>query len=375
MKNVLLCILSIISALFGFSSYAQPGDDFSKQDTVIAKKSLNEKLQSNRNTTSTGTVSNLPSISLTSIFSDTQAEARFSLNAGESLFNIGLSQSFSEKPKTATFLDLEGITTGTTFSVAWQRTMGRTAIPGRLPISDLRKFIDVKHKVRERKKMDPAKDVTFLDMDESDKKELIEAGAVDLDTFATPWIFTARFSASRVGFDYITDSLAAKPLATTRIGKNFNIAFSKFRSLYTYYSFSYSLVINHASGDDILNYSFPVGNNGHAFSSEVTFGEPVRSVDSRIKAELRQMVTKDKVPIVGLNPSLTWLVKSEKLNIDIPIYFLTKREDGNFNGLQAGLKIGYTSRFDDDFFGDIVDLKSQKAYFGLFVTKPFLVRE
>ncbi|CAG5068176.1 hypothetical protein DYBT9623_00905 [Dyadobacter sp. CECT 9623] len=374
MNKRFLQLVLIAGILMGGEGHAQDAEDFSDQETVIARKNLNEKLQSNNNVANAGTVSNLPSISLTSLFSDTQAEAKFSVNAGESLFNIGLSQSFSEKPGSATFLDLEGITTGTTFSVAWQRTIGRTLIPTKLPITDLRKFIEVKQKVRERKKIDPANDVTFLDMDEADKKELIEAGAINLDAFETPWIFTARFSASRVGFDYITDSLAARPSAATRVGKNFNLAFSKFKNLYTYYSFSYGLVVNYASGSDVLDYSFPVGTNGHAFTSEVTYGAPAKSIGSRIKAELRQMITRDRVPVLGLNPSVTWIVKSEKLNLDIPVYFLTKREDGNFNGLQAGIKIGYTSRFNDSFFKDMVDLKSQKVYFGLFVTKPFLVK-
>jgi hypothetical protein len=368
-----MLLAGVLLVMLLVPAQAQDSLDFSSEQKTVARKNLNEKLQSNSPVTLSGSVSNLPSISLTSLFSDTQADARFSISSGESMFNIGLSQSFSQKPQSATFLDLDGITTGTTFSIAWQRTIGRRPIPAKLPISNLQKFIEVKQKVRERKKIDPAVEVTFLDMDEPDRKELIEAGAIDLDAFATPWIFTARFSASRVAFEYITDSLALRPSEATRVGKNFNLALSKFKSLDTYFSFSYSMVINYSSGSDVLDYSFPVGNMGHSYSSEVTFGTPSSTIDSRIKGEIRQLIRRNRVPVLGVNPSVTWIVKSEKLNLDIPIYFLTKREDGDFNGLQGGIKLGYTSRF-NSFFGDIVKLNSEKVYFGLFVTKPFGVK-
>ncbi|WP_031526584.1 hypothetical protein [Dyadobacter crusticola] len=376
MKQILRIVLFIGSFVMPLSGIlmAQDKDDFAKISPDSASKKLNEKLQSNIAASNTGAVSNLPSISLSSIFSDTQAEAKFSIASGKSMFNVALSQAFSEKPKTATFLDIEGITTGTTFSVGWQKTIGRTPVPKKLPIRDMAKFNAVKQKTRTRKGIDPASDVTYLDMDDAEKKELIEGGALDLDAFASPFIFTARFSASRVAFNYITDSLALQPSQATRVGKNFNVAISKFKSLDTYFSLSYSFVINYSSGSEVLNYNFPVGTAGHSFSSEVTLGKPVRANDSRIKGEFRQLIRRNYVPVLGLNPSVTWIVKSEKMNIDIPVYFITKRENGEFNGLQAGLKIGYTSRFDDHFLGDIINLKSQKIYFGLFVTKPFSVR-
>ncbi|KQS31030.1 hypothetical protein [Dyadobacter sp. Leaf189] len=371
--HIALLISGLVLAL-DIDLLAQGKDDFATLAPDSASKKLNEKLQSNNATSNTGTLSNLPSISLTSIFSDTQAEAKFSIVSGKSMFNVALSQAFSEKPKTATFLDIEGITTGTTFSVGWQKTIGRTPIPKKLPIKNMARFNAVKEKARARKGIDAATDVTYLDMNEAEKKELIEGGALDLDAFASPLIFTARVSASRVAFNYIPDSLALKPSEATRVGKNFNVAISKFMSLDTYFSLSYSFVINYSSGSDVLNYNFPVGNAGHSFSSEVTFGEPAGANDSRIKGEFRQLIRRNFVPILGVNPSVTWIVGSEKMNIDLPVYFITKREDGEFNGLQAGLKLGYTSRFDDRFLSDIVNLKSQKVYFGLFVTKPFSVR-
>lgn len=360
--------------LIAVVSFAQD-QDFSADKSVIERKNSEEKLQSNNSTVTSATTSNLSSVSVTSQFSDTQAEAKFAFNLGKSLFSAGLAQSFSSQPTSVTLLDQDGITTGTTLSIAWQTNLGKTPIPSSLPIRDLAAFMAVKDKVRARKSIPADQDVTFLDMDESDRRELIDKGAINLDAFATPWFLTIKASATKSAFDYIPDSLAMRPLSSAKIGKTLGVSVAKFKNLDLFYAFTYNLVVNYLSGDDVLNYTFPVGTGGLAFNKDVTIGEPTRVIDSKLKAEIRRLIRRQHIPFFGLNPSISWLIKRERVNVDLPFYFLTKREGGEFNGLQAGFRIGYSSRTDDRFFKDIFNLKSEKMYVGLFVTKPFSVRQ
>lgn len=332
----------------------------------------------NENTTNTalksGVVSKLSSVNLTSLFNDTRAEIRVAFNAGNSAFNVGVAQSFSEKPKVVNLLDADGLSTGSTFSVAWQKRIGSVKIPDRLPIVDLGLFTKIKDEFRAKKGISEAEGVSFNMFDAEFRNKVINSGAIDLRAFETPLFFTAQFSASRVGFDYIADSLATKPLSSQEINKNFMFSLSKFTSLDVYYSLSYSVLYTYQSGGEVISYSFPTGNNGLSYSKDVTVGTPAEKIDSRVKGEVRQLFRGDDfTPILGINPSISILLKSERINVDLPVYFLTRNSDGLFNGLQAGFKVGYTSKWDDSFFRDLGSFNTNKMYFSLFLAKPFSV--
>ncbi|QRR01267.1 hypothetical protein [Dyadobacter sandarakinus] len=375
MKSKFLLNSLLVLALIPAVVRAQEQQDFSREKTEITRKSTEEKLQSNNVTATSAATSNLSSVSVTSLFSDTQAEARFAFNAGKSLFSIGLAQSFSSQPASVVLLDQDGITTGTTLSVIWQTNLGKMPIPDMLPIRNMRKYMELKDQVRARKNIPAEDDVTFLDMYDEDRLALINAGAIELDAFKTPWLLSVKLSATRSSFDYITDSLSMRPLNDQKVGKTVGLSLSKFKSLDLFYAFTYNLWVDYASGDEVLNYTFPVGTGGLAFNKDVTIGTPSRIIDSRLKAEIRRLFRSRNVPFLGINPSVSWLVRQERVNIDLPVYFLTKRENGEFNGLQAGIKVGYTSATDSTFFHDIFNLKSEKMYFGLFITKPFSIRQ
>ncbi len=349
------------------------------QSTVsLTNRDKNVINSRNENTTNTalksGVVSKLSSVNLTSLFNDTRAEIRVAFNAGNSVFNVGVAQSFSQKPKVVNLLDADGLTTGSTFSVAWQKRIGSIKIPDRLPIVDLGLFNKIKDEFRAKKGIPEAEGVSFNMFDTEFRNKVINSGAIDLRAFETPLFFTAQFSASRVGFDYIADLTATQPLSSQEINKNFTFSLSKFTSLDVYYSLSYSVLYTYQSGGEVISYSFPAGNNGLSYSKDVTVGTPAEKIDSRLKGEVRQLFRGDDfTPILGINPSVSVLLKSERINVDVPVYFLTKNSDGVFNGLQAGFKVGYTSKWDDSFFRDLGSFSTNKMYFSLFLAKPFSV--
>lgn len=363
----ILCLLPVgIVSLYGQSTVSLTDRD---------KKVINSR---NENTTNTalksGVVSKLSSVNLTSLFNDARAEIRVAFNAGNSVFNVGVAQSFSEKPKVVNLLDADGLTTGSTFSVAWQKRIGNVKIPDRLPILDLGLFNRIKDEFKVKKGISQAEGVSFNMFDAEFRNKVINSGAIDLRAFETPLLFTFQFSASRVGFDYIADSLATKPLSSQEINRNFTFSLSKFTSLDVYYSLSYSVLYTYQSGGEVISYSFPTGNNGLAYSKDVTVGTPAEKIDSRVKGEVRQLFRGDDfTPILGMNPSISVLFKSERINVDLPVYFLTRNSDGLFNGLQAGFKVGYTSKWDDSFFRDLGSFSTNKMYFSLFLAKPFSV--
>ena len=381
MKNhrYFYCIFLILINQIKLFSQTNEVSLTSKDEKKIASdENIKSIVQSVNPALNTGVISSQASINLTSIFSDTRASVKFSFNAGRGLLNLGFSQSFSEKPKVSTLIDLDGLTSGSTLSVGWQMKIGKDLIPDKVPIKDIAKFEKVKKEFRNKKEnkdlFPESLDVTFLDLNDEYKKKMIESGALNLGAFATPWLLSVQFNVSKVGFDYIADSSSLKPIFEQKLNKNLTFSFSKFKNLDTYFSLSYSLLLNNQSGENIINYSFPIGNNGLLYSKDVTIGTPKEKVDSKFKAEMRQLIrNKNNVPILGINPSIAFLAKREKINIDFPVYFLTKNDKEEFNGLQAGFKIGYTSKL-DTFINDFLNFNSDKMYFSLFITQPFSLR-
>ena len=377
MKNIIK--LTQISLLF-FVNFCLHGQKIDLSLNETDKKSIESYIVKSTTSTvspviNTGVVSSLASINLISVFNDTRAEARVGFNVNRSTFNISLAQSFTSKPKNVTFFDADGLNTGTSLSLSWQTSIGGIKMPSVLPITNLKKFIEIKLAFRKDKAIKDSNDTSFEDFTPEYRKKIIDSGAINLDAFATPWLLALKLNVSKVNFDFVADSLSKKPSSDQKINKGFTVSLSKFKNLDTYFSFSYSFLINNRSGDDIIPYNFPVGNSGVTYTKEVTLGAPVETTDSKIKAELRKVKrNKDFVPFIGLNPSISYFFKKQKLNLDFPIYLLSKNDKDELNGLQLGFKVGYTSKI-DSFLSDLFDFNTNKIYLGIFVSKPFLVRD
>ncbi len=322
-----------------------------------------------------GVVSSLASINILSIFNDTRAEAKVGFNVNRSTFGVGLAQSFTSKPKNVTFFDADGLNTGTSFSLSWQTSIGRIKIPSTLPINDIKKFNEVKMAFRKEKVINDSIGVSFDDFTPDYRKKIIESGAINVDAFETPWLFALKINVSKINFDFVADTISRKPLSDQKINKGFTVSLSKFKNLDNYISFSYSFLINNRSGNDVIEYNFPLGTSGVSYTKEVTVGVPNETTDSKIKAEFRKVVrNKDFVPYIGFNPSISYFIKKETANIDFPFYLLSKNEENKLNGLQLGFKVGYTSKI-DSFVKDLFDFNTNKIYLGVFVSKPFLVKD
>jgi hypothetical protein len=332
-------------------------------------RTINPALQSQA-----GPISALSSINLTSLFNDTRAEVKVAMLAGGTVFNVGVAQSFSKKPEIAKLFDATGLSTGTTFSAGFQTRIGRIKVPSQVTVLDIARFEEIKEQFREEKKK--AKDVTisWVDLDPATRTKVINSGVLNPKAFETPLLFTFQFSASRVGFDYIADTLATKPLSGNQTNRAISFSLSKFTSLDFFWAISYSALYTYRSGDDVLSYSFPVGNKGLTYAKDVTVGTPTEKFESKLKGEFRQLFRKEGTPFIGINPGVSVLFTSGKGNIDLPVYFITQDDKGLFNNLQAGFRVGYTSKLDDSFLRDFGSFSSDKMYFSLFLSKPFSVQ-
>jgi hypothetical protein len=386
------------------------------KETSSLVDSTNRKRNLTTNTAlNTGPISNLPSVNLTSLFNDVRAEIKigFQPHGSRSTFNLGVAQSFSDKPKVAKLLDATGLSPGTTLSLVWQYRLTPIPIPSIAPIRDLalfNKFVDeykaanktlknvtkdsisvsfkapdsirvrfkvpVKIETTSAVPVDSSGEVGWDDFGPELRAKVLNSCALDLRAFASPWFFKFQFSASRVSFDYIADTLAIKPLSSKQTNRSIEFNLSKYTSLDQYYSLSYSVLYTYLSGDELIPYSFPVSNRGVSYSKDVTVGTPTERIETRLKGELRQLFRDAEcTPFLGINPSISALFKTEKINLDLPIYFLTKNDKGVLNGLQAGFRVGYTSKWDGSFWRDFGSFSSDKMYLSLFLSKPFSVND
>ena len=337
--------------------YGQTKQQLTPEEKVSkASKSVNPALQ-----TDGGPISNLSSINLVSLFNDARAEIKMAFASGNSVFNVGVSQSFSKKPDVAKMLDLTGISKGTTLSFAFQTKTG-------IWVNN-----DPYIQVRDIEKIDIFKTgKTWNDLSVAEQSQLIAKNYIDLKSFATPLLFNFQFTTSRVAFDYIADTLATRPLASTQMNKSVSFGFSKFTSLDAFWALTYNAIYTYQSGDNLVSYSFPIGGKGLTYAKDVTVGIPTEKFESKLKLEGRKILrNKARVAVAGINPSISMLFRAEKVNIDMPVYFLTRGDNGILNGLQAGFRVGYTSKADDSFFRDLGSFNSDKMYFSLFLSKPF----
>lgn len=314
-----------------------------------------------------GPLSSLSSINLFSVFNDTRAEIKMAFSTKNSLISIGAAQSFSKKQNKANLLDQNGMSSGTTLSFSFQTKTKLFAAP--------RPFI-LKEKegdyqtFKEGIKTHPVESVN--DLSDVERQKLIDLGIVDLRGYATPLLFNFQLSASRVAFDYIADTLATRPLASAEMNKSVSFGFSRFTSLDAFWALTYSAIYAFQSGNDLISYSFPIGGKGLTYAKDVTVGIPTEKFESKLKLEGRKILrNKARVAVAGINPSISMLFRAEKVNIDVPVYFLTRGDNGILNGLQAGFRVGYTSKADDSFFRDLGSFNSDKMYFSLFLSKPF----
>lgn len=373
-------LLILTGLFFCFTSNAQKENvlfDDSLKKTPFYRNEVEKEIQSSVASVNSDVLTSNSSLNFISIFNENTADLQIALMSSKKahgLFNIGLSQDLSKKSKKVDLLDLNGLKRGTTFSFGWQKGFG-IETPETVPIKDLTRYNKLRDEYR---KTNPTNKngqaPTWDDFDKSTKDKIINSGVLDASAFESSWFFTAKFSASLVGFDFIENTNSIEPQKSTLYNKSLAFSLSKFCNLNTYHALTYSLSSLNKSGNEVKTFLFPVGGNGLLYQQDVTIGIPTKINDSRFNYELRRIIRSkgaSEIPILGLNPNISALISLEKINIDFPIYFITKNDKNLFNDLQAGIRAGYISKWDDNFLADLIKLKSDKMYFSIFLSKPF----
>jgi hypothetical protein len=104
--------------------YLKTNDDEGTKEQrykTLFRKNYFSLIQLNNNDNS-GLQSNKSSINLESDFGDTKANANIILKNDNYTLGFSVSQSFKEKPKSVKFLDLNGLSQGSSLSFFWQKS-------------------------------------------------------------------------------------------------------------------------------------------------------------------------------------------------------------------------------------------------------------
>jgi hypothetical protein len=357
MKITVLIAFLVLSLI---ECFGQEKNDSNKYDYNV----LYPKVYSPQGNTSI--INPFTQLNLTSDFENQSASATLGAKWGMSAMSVYIKQPFKEKPKKATPLSLDGLENGTSFEFAYQFTHWK-------PKEDLAVFESYRKIYMEKRniKADSAKYITFMDLDAASKKELEDMNAIN---WKKPVLFGLSYSAGKTSYNYITDSTSINPLKLTGVNQNLRITLGTILKSSQVLALSYIMQYKYSSGDPV-DYIFPVGTNGAAYTKEVVIGKPERKQESRIALEYRcTFFNKQNKPGLALNPSISYLVNQELLSIAIPIYFLNYTADKKSKGLQGGIALGYLSEigpwasFDEGFTAALFIAEPFDLY-GLFKTR------
>ena len=279
-----------------------------------------------------GIVSPYTQVNLTSSFTDNLASATIGFKSGMSSGSILIKQPFTTKPQKVSLLSLDGLSAGTSVTISYQFTYWK-------PWADFHKFESVKGSFCKRTKntSDP-RSITYQDLD------AIAQDSLEKDIhWGTPIIFGVSYSIGKAGFDYIVDSSSINPQNVTKVNQNVRITlgamFNKAHILALIFTWQ-----NQFDAGDPISYSFPAGSNGARYNKDVIIGEPKLKVDQRLSLEYRHtFFSRNSIPSLGLNPSVTYAFNKNKLAVTFPVYFLNYGEGEKIKGLQGGVAVGYIS--------------------------------
>ncbi len=334
MKKIVLITFLVLTLIecFGQGKNDSIKNDSNKYDINV----LYSKVYSPQGNTSI--INPFTQLNLTSNFENQSASATIGAKWGKSAMSVFIKQPFKEKPKKATPLSLDGLENGTSFEFAYQFTLWN-------PDADLTAFERYRKKYMKKNniKEDSAKYITFADLDAASKKELKDSNKIN---WKIPVLFGLAYSAGKTSYNYITDSASINPLKLTGVNQNLRITIGTIIKSSQVLALSYVIQYKYSS-DNPVEYIFPLGTNGAAYTKEVVIGKPERKQESRIALEYRcTFFNKQNKPSLALNPSISYLVNQELLSIAIPIYFLNYTADKKTKGLQGGIALGYLSETD-----------------------------
>lgn len=352
----------------------------------------------------------LSQLNLTSDFGDEEATGTISVTDKRgTYFSLYLSQSFDEKPKIVNPVNLEGLQSNSSFELAVQKVLWNPAFRAGNNFETIRdewakrtyhlvsseytlaeldsvetRLEDsaMKLKLKELKLIwtdanETAKKTALIDeisgfmlrsvgigdMDETARDAIKKDNSID---WGRPVLLGVAFGLGSVNYDYISDSFALKPEELK--GANFNLRFSIGMYVNTSDILAVSYILeNKFKAGDPVNFSFPVGTTT-TFNKDVIITKPSTQIDHRFKLEYRANWYKEGVPLLGLNPQLSYYTSKEILALEVPIYFLNFKKDDVVKGLQGGISFGVLHQFKK---GDERDKSLKDFAVSAFIAAPF----
>lgn len=314
------------------------------QETIEELKIPQRIQRSNFTAFGSGSISNfISNVSLSSTFNQGQ-NGKLELKYNKKWVTVGISvdQKIGKRTQAATPFDLNGISPGTTVEFNLQKMFWDPVV--RTWAFNL--FQEAKKTYAARKNITDTRGITVMDI----KKDgsAIEKRAVK-NIFKMPVFFNVRYSFTKSEFTYVKDSAGLKELNEAFITPAFTFSagfpVGASFSFNSFVAFSYNYSINYTASDELTILS-PFGSSGNFVSQTVTFGAPFKRTDNRLSAEWRVNVgikeTGEKTLSIGLAPSATLGLTSDRLAVILPIYFINGvTSEGKPSGLQSGVKLGY----------------------------------
>jgi hypothetical protein len=199
--------------------------------------------------------------------------------------------------------------------------------------------------------------------------KMLRKGIIKINS---PWILNLKYSISKATFDYITDSLSLSPLSDSKLNRGLTASVTKQTKTGGTWSFVFQYQYVFKSSDDTYQYNFPIGNKGLSTLKEVSIGTPTAKPDPKLTIDYRELILDgDETPVLGINPSLSYLCNSSKINLQVILYFINNKSSDKITGLQGGVKIGYLNTTNDFLGSNFLNFRSDKMYLQLFLSTPF----
>lgn len=311
----------------------------------------------------TGVLNRVSNIALSSALNDGQ-NAKIELNYNFDLnWTGGLSvdQKIGKDAEKATFYDFkEGLSAGTTLKFSVQKMLWNH----QLSTSEFKRFDEVANQYAKDKGAD-RRTLTYNDIKDhgtDEQKESLKHVKLRL-----PLFINLQVAFTKTSFAYATDSVSLNKITADRITPTVIFWVGKVLSVNSYLTFNYTFARNYNQADE-STFNVPFGTTKNTLSEKIIFGQPEVKSDHKFTVEFRKAFGDFKAPDFAIDPSVTYGVRSNKIAVAIPLYFIGgATENDKPTGLQAGISLGYVSKLDH-----IVPFKTG---FGaqLIITTPFKV--
>jgi hypothetical protein len=165
--------------------------------------------------------------------------------------------------------------------------------------------------------------------------------------------------------------MTLKKLDETHLAPVVKLSFGLPFSVTSLLSLSYSYSVGYEAGDE-FTFNSPFGTSTNQVSKTISFGKPTRKEDNNLNVEYRKNIIKANSVSLGIAPSISYGLTSNKLATVLPVYFINSKDaNGKPTGLQGGIRFGYSTSIEKNKATSFKDGFAAQ----LIVTAPFNVFE